>query len=159
TVQLSVGESATIEDHRFTYLEPGIDVDERQLRVYALVEIDGTPDRQGDVYAPATTSFRQAGARPVPTPSVRSSFTEDIYLVLDEVPDPERDSIRLRVIIRPMVAWMWGGGALMALGTLLALFPGGRRRGTEPVSALIGRDQTDGSSTTAPATTAPPANV
>ncbi len=133
TVQLAVGETATIEGHEFTYLEPGIDVDERQLRVYALVEIDG-----GDVYAPATTSFRQAGVRPVPTPSVRSGFTEDVYLVLDEVPNPEDDVIRLRVIIRPMVAWMWGGGALMALGTLLALFPGGRRRGTEPVSAPIG---------------------
>ncbi len=133
TVQLAVGETATIEDHRFTYLEPGLDVDERQLRVYALIEIDG-----GDVYAPAATSFRQAGVRPVPTPSVRSGFTEDIYLVLDEVPDADDDAIRLRVIIRPMVAWMWAGGALMAFGTFLALFPGGRRRGTEPVSAPIG---------------------
>ncbi|MGB5759207.1 MAG: heme lyase CcmF/NrfE family subunit, partial [Acidimicrobiales bacterium] len=133
TVQLAVGETATVEDHQFTYLEPGLDVDERQLRVYALIEIDG-----GDVYAPAATSFRQAGVRPVPTPSVRSGFTEDIYLVLDEVPDVDEDAIRLRVIIRPMVAWMWAGGALMAFGTLLALFPGGRRRGTEPVSAPIG---------------------
>ena len=133
TVQLAVGETATVEDHQFTYLEPGLDVDERQLRVYALIEIDG-----GDVYAPAATSFRRAGVRPVPTPSVRSGFTEDIYLVLDEVPDVDEDAIRLRVIIRPMVAWMWAGGALMAFGTLLALFPGGRRRGTEPVSAPIG---------------------
>ena len=137
TVQLAIGETVTIEDHRFTYLEPGIDVDGRQIRVYADIEIDGEPGRPGDVYAPATTSFRQAGSRPVPTPSVRSGFTEDIYLVLDEVPDPDDDSIRLRVIIRPMVAWMWGGGALMGLGTVLALFPGGRRRGTEPVSAPV----------------------
>jgi cytochrome c-type biogenesis protein CcmF len=133
TVQLSLGETATIEGHEFTYIDADIEVTERQIRVFAEVQIDG-----GDIYAPATTSFRQSGNRPVPTPSVRSSFTEDVYLVLDEVPDPEDDAIRLRVIIRPMVAWMWGGGALMALGTLLALFPGNRRRGTEPVSAPVG---------------------
>ena len=63
--------------------------------------------------------------------------TEDVYLVLDQVPDPDDEAIRLRVIIRPMVAWMWAGGVLMAFGTLLALFPGGRRRGTEPVSAPV----------------------
>ncbi|MDH3303434.1 MAG: heme lyase CcmF/NrfE family subunit, partial [Acidimicrobiia bacterium] len=69
--------------------------------------------------------------------SVRSGFTEDIFLVLATVPDPDDDSIDLRVIIRPMVAWIWTGGLLMALGTVLALFPGRRRRGTEPTSAPV----------------------
>lgn len=133
TVQLSVGETATIEGREFTYVEPGLETDDRQVRVFAQIQIDG-----GETYAPATTSFRLNGARPVATPSVRSSIARDIYLVLDEVPDPADDSIRLRVIIRPMVAWMWAGGALMAVGTALALFPGNRRRGTEPVSAPVG---------------------
>jgi cytochrome c-type biogenesis protein CcmF len=137
TVQLDVGESAVIEGHEFRYLEPGADINDRRLRTFVLIEIDG-----GDVYAPATTSFRQMGNRPVPTPSVRSGFTEDVYLVLDEAPEPGTDRIRLRVVIRPMVAWLWGGGLLMALGTVLALFPGRRRRGTEPVSAAVEDDAT-----------------
>ena len=132
TVQLALGETVTIEGHEFTYLQPDIEVTENQIRVFAEIQIDG-----GDIHAPATTSFRQAGNRPIPTPSVRSGITEDVYLVLDQVPDPDDEAIRLRVIIRPMVAWMWAGGVLMAFGTLLALFPGGRRRGTEPVSAPV----------------------
>lgn len=145
TVQLDVGETAVIEGREFTYLEPGADINDRRLRVFALIEIDGK-----DVYAPATTSFRQLGERPVPTPSVRSGFAEDVYLVLDAVPDPEDDSIRLRVIIRPMVAWMWVGGGLMALGSVLALFPGTRRRGTEPVSAPLPEAQPAGDEPTVP---------
>jgi cytochrome c-type biogenesis protein CcmF len=133
TVQLEVGESATVEGHEFTYLEPGADINDRRLRTFALIQIDG-----GDVYAPATTAFRQMGSRPVPTPSVRTGFTEDVYLVLDGTPEVGTDAIRLRVIIRPLVGWMWAGGGLMALGTVLALFPGRRRRGTEPVSAPVG---------------------
>ena len=137
TVQLQEGETAVIEGKEFTYLEAGADQNERRLRVFALIEIDGQ-----DVYAPAITNFRQQGV-PVPTPSVRSGVAEDVYLVLDALPDADDYSIRLRVIIRPMVAWMWAGGILMAFGSVLALFPGNRRRGTEPVSAPLVLDLND----------------
>ena len=122
TAVLSVGESVTVEGHELTYLEPGADINDRRLRTYALIEIDGD-----DVYAPAITSFRQSGVV-VPTPSVRSGFTEDIFLSLDSLPDRTDDAIRLRIVIRPMVAWIWSGGVLMAIGTVLALVPTGRRR-------------------------------
>jgi hypothetical protein len=42
------------------------------------------------------------------------------------------------VFIKPMILWLWIGGAVMALGTLLAAFPGTRRRlAIDPVSAPI----------------------
>ncbi len=131
TVRLEVGETVSVEDHTFTYVEPGADMNDRRIRVFAAVEIDGE-----SVHHPARTNFRSSG-QILGTPSVRTSFTEDIYLVLGSPPDPEDDSIRLRVIIRPMVSWIWAGGILMAIGTVLALFPGRRRRGTEAVSALV----------------------
>ncbi len=131
TFELKIGESVSMGGHEFRYLEPGADINDRRLRAYALIEIDG-----GDVYAPATTRYRQQGMI-VPTPSVRTGFTEDVYLVLDGAPAPEDDSIRLRVILSPMVAWIWAGGMLMALGTLFALFPGSRRRPIDPTSLAI----------------------
>ena len=37
-----------------------------------------------------------------------------------------------------MILWLWIGGGIMALGTLLAAFPGTRRRiAIDPVSAPI----------------------
>ncbi|MDH4364619.1 MAG: hypothetical protein OEY70_11120, partial [Acidimicrobiia bacterium] len=80
-------------------------------------------------YAPAMTSFRQSG-QVVPTPSVRTGLTEDVFLVLDQVPSRVDDSIRLRVVIRPLVGWLWVGGGVMALGTALALVPSNRRQRT-----------------------------
>ena len=39
-----------------------------------------------------------------------------------------------------MILWLWIGGLMMAIGTLLAAFPGTRRRRpTDPVSAPVGR--------------------
>ncbi len=122
TVALDPGEQVTVEGHDLRYLEAGADLNDRRLRTFALVEIDG-----GDVYAPAITRFRQSGVV-VPTPSVRSGPTEDVFLVLDELPEPGTDAVRLRVIIRPMVAWIWAGGILMAAGSVLSLIPTGRRR-------------------------------
>ncbi len=137
THRLDVGETVTVEGHSFTYLEPGADMNDRRIRVFAAIEIDGD-----SVYHPARTNFRSSG-QILGTPSVRTGFTEDIYLVLASPPDTEDDSIRLRVIIRPMVTWIWAGGILMAVGTVLALFPGRRRRGTEAVSAPIVVDGDD----------------
>ena len=36
-----------------------------------------------------------------------------------------------------MVLWLWIGGAVMAIGTILAAFPGRRAGATEPVSAPV----------------------
>jgi hypothetical protein len=42
------------------------------------------------------------------------------------------------VTIQPLVVWLWIGGGVMALGTLLAVFPGRRRNPIDPVSAPVG---------------------
>jgi cytochrome c-type biogenesis protein CcmF len=43
----------------------------------------------------------------------------------------------LRVTIQPLILWLWAGGLTMALGTVLAIVPGARRRPTMPVSAPV----------------------
>jgi cytochrome c-type biogenesis protein CcmF len=47
------------------------------------------------------------------------------------------DAAKIKVFIKPMIVWLWIGGGLMALGTLLSAFPGKRRRPTDPTSAPI----------------------
>ncbi len=50
---------------------------------------------------------------------------------------PGSEQATIRVFTKPMILWLWIGGAVMAIGTLLAAFPGRRRRPTDPVSAPI----------------------
>ncbi|MGH1502269.1 MAG: heme lyase CcmF/NrfE family subunit [Acidimicrobiales bacterium] len=128
------GQSMTVGDHEFTYLQLAGDETSRRVKIWADVQIDG-----GDIYTPAQTRYTVQGMV-VPTPSVRPGFTEDLFLVLDSAPDSADGPIRLRVIVRPMISWLWAGGGLMAFGSLLALFPGKRRRATAPTSALPGDD-------------------
>jgi cytochrome c-type biogenesis protein CcmF len=130
-VELMPGESVTVTDHEFRYLDVRANENSRRIFLYAEIEIDGE-----DIYTPGTTNYRQQGFT-VATPSVRPGFTEDLFLVLDRAPTSTSDAISLRIVVRPLISWMWAGGGLMALGTLLAIFPGRRRRGTEPVSAPV----------------------
>lgn len=57
-----------------------------------------------------------------------------MYLALTKAPDADGRSIGLRVIVQPLIVWLWVGGIVMVLGTLLALFPGRRRNPLDPVS-------------------------
>jgi cytochrome c-type biogenesis protein CcmF len=132
TFQINPQSAVVFAGHRFEY-RGFVHFDQPQrFGTKAMVAVDG------QVYAPATTTYKEIG-QTVPTPSVDTGLTEDIYLVLeDPKPTTPTDPIRLTVAIKPMIAWLWIGGSLMACGTALAAFPGRRRRrGTEPASAPI----------------------
>lgn len=125
------GQSVEVAGHEFTYLELKADQNDRRWRTYAEVQIDG-----GDIYTPAQTRYLVSGMV-VPTPSVRPGFTEDLFLVLDKTPDDPDGPVRIRIVVRPMISWLWAGGGLMGVGSILAIFPGKRRRGTEATSAAV----------------------
>ena len=86
------------------------------------MSIDG-----GQAYAPAITRFTQMGTD-IGTPSVRTGFTQDIYLTLEKASEAGASEAQVKVFIKPLILWMWIGGGLMAIGTLLSAFPGKRRR-------------------------------
>ncbi len=126
------GDEVEVAGHTFEYIDLEANENDRRIHLFANIMIDGD-----EIYTPGVTIFRQMG-QPVATPSVRPGFSEDLFLVLDQRPTSPDDPINLRIIVRPLISWMWVGGIMMFVGSFLALFPGKRRRGTEPVSALLG---------------------
>jgi cytochrome c-type biogenesis protein CcmF len=53
----------------------------------------------------------------------RSTFTEDLYLILSGFSELQQNRATLKVLVRPLVVWIWLGGAVIALGTLVAIWP------------------------------------
>ena len=53
----------------------------------------------------------------------RSTFTEDLYLILSGFSELDKNRATLKVLVRPLVVWIWLGGAVIALGTLVAIWP------------------------------------
>jgi cytochrome c-type biogenesis protein CcmF len=62
----------------------------------------------------------------------QSSLSEDIYLILSGFSDLDRNQATLKVLVRPLVIWMWIGGFVIALGTLICILPMGKTREVEP---------------------------
>ncbi len=53
----------------------------------------------------------------------QSSLSEDIYLILSGFSELDRNHATLKVLVRPLVVWMWIGGFVIALGTLVCILP------------------------------------
>jgi cytochrome c-type biogenesis protein CcmF len=128
---MRVGEPVAFAGHTFELVGVRSFETERSRGVKADVSIDG-----GQSYAPALTRFTLAG-QDIGTPSVRTGFTKDIYLTLERTTSAGATEAQIKVFIKPMILWLWIGGALMAIGTVLAAFPGTRRKPTAPVSAPV----------------------
>ena len=122
---------ASFSGHTFE-LKDVVEVrDDRSISVKALVLVDGKK-----IYAPAITKYTRIGMN-VGTPSVRTSLTTDIYLTLEPPVRQDANEARIKVFIKPMIIWLWIGTALMAVGTVLAAFPGRRRKPTDATSAPV----------------------
>jgi cytochrome c-type biogenesis protein CcmF len=53
----------------------------------------------------------------------QSSLSEDIYLILSGFSEIDRNQATLKALVRPLVIWMWIGGFVIALGTLICIWP------------------------------------
>jgi cytochrome c-type biogenesis protein CcmF len=93
--------------------------------------------RNGEPVGVLTTEKRQyttqePGAPPMTEVGIRSTFGEDLYLILSAMDDPEgvvfrgdsnAQGIDLQVLVKPLVNWIWLGCLVLVGGTIIALWP------------------------------------
>jgi cytochrome c-type biogenesis protein CcmF len=63
--------------------------------------------------------------QPATEVDIHSTLKEDLYVILA---GHEGEVATFKVLVNPLVVWLWIGGGVMALGTILVLFPERRRR-------------------------------
>ena len=66
-------------------------------------------------------------------PSMHNTIRDSVLLTLTDLPSAD-DSVSVKIIVQPLIVWLWIGGGVMAIGSLMAIFPGRRRVPTAPVS-------------------------
>ncbi len=125
------GQTRIVGGHQITYLDTREVLEHNRTATKVRVRVDG-----GKTYEPALSRYPGFGQL-IGTPSVKTGITEDVYLTITRLPDAPAGQVTLRVIIEPMALWLWIGGGVMAFGTILAAWPGRRRRPTDPASAPV----------------------
>lgn len=69
--------------------------------------------------------------QPTTEVALLSTWQDDLYLVLAGY-DEEKQEATFSAYVNPLVIWLWIGGWVMAIGTLLALAPLSREMKTLP---------------------------
>jgi cytochrome c-type biogenesis protein CcmF len=64
----------------------------------------------------------KASQEPISHVAIHSSLAEDLYVVVGGA-DPESGKAIVEAFVNPLVGWVWIGGVVVFLGTLLAMVP------------------------------------
>ena len=117
-LQLHEHQSATVAGHTITYLGYSEQTTPQKATLTARFSITYDGDSLG-TYRPSISTF-PGSQNGLGTPSVRPGLFRDVYLSLANAPDGG-GVITVRVSVNPMVVWLWSGGVVMAMGTMLCL--------------------------------------
>ncbi len=128
---LTPGTSAQFAGHTLTYEGRNVKQESAKIVDQVLISVDGDGP-----YAPSLNKFAN-GNQTIGTPSVRTTLYDDVALSVVDIAPGADGAVTIRVTVQPLIAWLWIGGGIMALGTLLAVFPGSRRNPLDPVSAPV----------------------
>lgn len=64
-----------------------------------------------------------SGLQPMTIPGVRSSIEDDVYVLLVDWEPVGIDGATFKVYVNPLINWVWAGGLVFILGTLVAVWP------------------------------------
>ncbi|MEQ9618848.1 MAG: heme lyase CcmF/NrfE family subunit [Deltaproteobacteria bacterium] len=124
---LEKGESVSLRDYTFTY--EGIEqytTDAKNATVASLAAFEGGKDI--GVIEPEKNVYKYEGNREINQETevaLRSTFTNDLYVILMNFSND--GSATFRIIINPMVSWIWAGGLVLLLGAIVTMWPEGRK--------------------------------
>ncbi len=75
---------------------------------------------------PEKRFYVASGGEPTTEVAIRSTFREDLYLILSEF-DRDTQAITVKAVVNPLVVWIWLGLGVITLGAVVAIIPGRRR--------------------------------
>lgn len=91
-------------------------------------------EKQVGVMIPEKNVYKYQGNREINQETevaLRSTFKDDLYVILANF--DVNGTANFRVIINPMVSWIWAGGVVLLLGAIVTMWPNPKERREEVV--------------------------
>ena len=123
-VVLAPGETYQVSDYELRYLETVQALKSDRTEYFSTLELYRNGEFLGELEARRSfyPSFNMAST----LAAIRSTPVEDFYVVPSEnLPD---GSVGFRILVNPLVWWMWVAGPVLIIGTVVSLWPEGSRQ-------------------------------
>ncbi len=141
-IKVKKGATASVNGYTLTYVgmsgSTGPQSSTRSIATFAVTH-DG---KSLGTLAPHTDVYPVSGA------AVRAVILgrpfEDLFVVADEPFDSTSKNFALRMIVFPLIRWVWIGSILLCVGAAVSLWPKGRRQEQEAREAATVGDEGDG---------------
>ncbi len=124
-VTLKEGQSVEIQEYRLTYTGKETVTESHRASEIAKVTVSRS-GRDIGILEPKLNNYFRMGTV-IGTPAVHNFLDEDLYLNLVNM-NEDGSIVGLQVITQPLVLWLWVGGGVMMLGTLISAWPARRRK-------------------------------
>ncbi len=131
---LAPGESMEIRGYTLTFQGLKESSTANSAKVTGILDVT----RGGDHIGSIESSKRFEGLRrdePVTDVGIRTTPKEDLYVVLAGW--TEDGKATFKVLVNPLVMWIWVGGGIILVGTVIAFWPDAREERRAPVRARL----------------------
>lgn len=136
SVTLASGESATIGRYELRFNGMSTERQANRTEFNALIDAYSLDSgRQVGVITPQRNIYDKTPDMPTSEVGLHMTPFEDVYVVLNGW-EGGGASATFTIYVNPLTMWMWVGGIVLVLGTLIATWPHPTRRRTEAVGSL-----------------------
>jgi cytochrome c-type biogenesis protein CcmF len=115
TVNLSPGQTVEVAGYRLEYIAG------QEFTAGDHTELVARLGLGGETLEPSRLTYPGLGGQSLSRVAIRSTPLEDLYVVLNG--RDERGAASVRIVVNPLVPWIWAGGALLILGVLIGHLP------------------------------------
>tara|TARA_B100000686_G_scaffold349311_1_gene442399 strand:+ start:150 stop:2165 length:2016 start_codon:yes stop_codon:yes gene_type:complete len=117
---LNIGDTLEIRDYTLRYEKlAAIQATTTKTRIIAQLEV--VKDGKRIWTTRPEKEFYKGQKQPVSEVDLMSTWKEDLYVILADFREDE--SATIKVYVNPMVSWIWRGGLIIAIGTVVAMWP------------------------------------
>jgi len=113
------GDFMNVAGYRIDFTGLRADTDFEREAVFADLAVRGPDGGDLGVMSPARFSYFSHPGRPTSEVVIDTGAGGDLFLVLGDT--DQRGRAVIKAVVNPMVLWIWIGGVLMVIGTIVAL--------------------------------------
>lgn len=126
--EINMKEGDTLEMGRYELIYKGINqyVTDAKNATVASLDVYENNKKIGEMH-PEKNLYKYEGNREINQETevaLRSTYRDDLYVILSDHNDTQAS---FRVLINPMVSWIWAGGVVVFLGSVIIMMPGRKR--------------------------------